>query len=314
MRDVQSKGGAEAAIAESKAMGKIDMGAVVKGAAAMVLIAAATYVFAQALMVFAGNPKLWESLGAAIIGMFAMVGALAVLGTFVTSGYGAVALILGAAALVVLSSALWVFGKALQEIGKGLVIMGQFINSLSNWDFASMAGLAGGLTLLAGAFGLITLSAIGMAVALPVIIGFAGAVFILGAGLKLMAMGLTEITSSLMQLSSISSQLAIIGQGFAEIGKGLFIMAGGLAVITPFLPAVAALGLVNNTVGTTPTVTASSQNASNADVIKKLDEVIAAINTGHIIEIDGVKINRQLTTSTPAKGTNTAYTSGKGIY
>lgn len=300
--------------AMSNGMGKVgsNMSNIVKGAAAMAIMAGAMWIFGKALQEFATNPRLWESLGAAIIGLSALTGALLLLGTFVSSG-GGVYLIAGAAAMVIMSAALWVFGKALQEIAKGLKIMGEFINSLSSWDLSSMAGLALGLTLLAGAFGLISIAGVGLYLALPAIVGFASAVVMLGVGMAMLSKGLSSITNDLTQLSAISSTLTTIGDGFGSIGIGLMKMGAGLAVVSPFLPVLGAMNAMG--IGGLGEGTSGTKEGSSSDkIIEKLDELISAVKSGATVNVDGIRFMRFLATGAPAKGSNSGYSTGQSVY
>jgi len=124
-------GGADALTGKKSIMGgmsKINMSAVLKGAAAMVLVAAAVFVFGKAVQEF--MKVSWSAVGMAVVSMLALVGAVALLGAIMMSGVGAIAILAGAAAMLIVASAVLVLGVALQAIGTGFEMMGAGLTSL----------------------------------------------------------------------------------------------------------------------------------------------------------------------------------------
>ena len=87
-------------------MAKIDMKKVLQGAAAMVIVAGAVFIFGKAVQEF--MKVSWEAVGMAVVSMLALVGAVALLGAIMMSGVGAVAILAGAAAMLVVASAVLV--------------------------------------------------------------------------------------------------------------------------------------------------------------------------------------------------------------
>lgn len=183
--DMNKKGG----LMES--MGKIKMSEVLKGAAAMLVVAAAVFVFGKAVQEF--MKVSWESVGMAVVSMLALVGAVALLGAIMTSGVGAVAILAGAAAMLVIATSVLVLGNALQAIGTGFQMMGagiaslipnltavgtaissmvEFIPAIASLSLAMM-GLAASLTAvgLAGALALPSLLAVSAVGAVAVSVG-----------------------------------------------------------------------------------------------------------------------------------------------
>ena len=190
--DVNKKGG----LMES--MGKIKMSDVLKGAAAMLIVAAAVFVFAKAVQEF--MKVSWESIGMAVVSMLALVGAVALLGAIMSSGVGAIAILAGAAAMLIVAASVLVLGIALQAIGTGFQMLGAgittlvpnltavgtaissmitFIPAIAALSLA-MLGLAASLTAvgIAGIFalpGLLAISAVGaVAVGIGSLLGFGG--------------------------------------------------------------------------------------------------------------------------------------------
>lgn len=124
-------GGADALTGKKSIMGgmsKINMSAVLKGAAAMLIVAAAVFVFGKAVQEF--MKVSWSAVGMAVVSMLALVGAVALLGAIMMSGVGAVAILAGAAAMLVIASSVLVLGFALQAIGTGFEMMGAGLTSL----------------------------------------------------------------------------------------------------------------------------------------------------------------------------------------
>tara|TARA_A200000159_G_scaffold141369_1_gene144144 strand:+ start:224 stop:2791 length:2568 start_codon:yes stop_codon:yes gene_type:complete len=127
----KSGGGADALTGKKSmmsGMSKINMSAVLKGAAAMLIVAGAVFVFGKAVQEF--MKVSWSAVGMAVVSMLALVGAVALLGAIMMSGVGAVAILAGAAAMLVIASSVLVLGLALQAIGTGFEMMGTGLTSL----------------------------------------------------------------------------------------------------------------------------------------------------------------------------------------
>ncbi len=151
-------------------MSKINMNAVLKGAAAMVIVAGAVFVFGKAVQEF--MKVSWEAVGMAVVSMLALVGAVSLLGAIMMSGVGAVAILAGAAAMLVIASSVLVLGLALQEIGTGFEMLSSGIGTLMP-QLLSISTVVGGLVLLIPAIGLLSLSLMGLSASL-VALGVAG--------------------------------------------------------------------------------------------------------------------------------------------
>jgi hypothetical protein len=151
-------------------MSKINMNAVLKGAAAMVIVAGAVFVFGKAVQEF--MKVSWEAVGMAVVSMLALVGAVALLGAIMMSGVGAVAILAGAAAMLVIAASVLVLGHALQAIGTGFEMMSTGIGTLLP-QLTSVATTIGALVLLVPAITLLGLSLMGLSASL-VAFGVAG--------------------------------------------------------------------------------------------------------------------------------------------
>ena len=136
------------------------------GAAAILIISGALWVFAKALQELQKNDRLWETLGAAVIGLVALAAVAAALGG------ASPAILLGSLAIAVLAGALWILGKAVNEfvpymkvlldgitgfaevVGKTIVniinAVADSITKIGNIDALNLMGVAAGI----GAVGL----------------------------------------------------------------------------------------------------------------------------------------------------------------
>ena len=159
----------------TNSLGKINMTAVLKGAAAMLIMAGAVFVLGKALQEYK-DVGLTEIMTA--IGSIAALGlAMAAFGLLMAGPLG-VGILLGAGAMLIMASALFVLGHALQAISKGFGALGMIQPMIGG-----LLGMVGGIFQLSAAFTALagSLSLLGMAgiAALPVLLGLAVA----GAGL-----------------------------------------------------------------------------------------------------------------------------------
>tara|TARA_R110002073_G_scaffold98761_1_gene226322 strand:- start:12338 stop:15352 length:3015 start_codon:yes stop_codon:yes gene_type:complete len=205
-------------------IGKIDMNKVLKGAAAMVIVAAAVFVFAKAVQEFMGVS--WSAVGMAVVSMLALVGAVALLGMIMTSGVGAVAIIAGAAAMLIVAAAMLVLAVALKIMSQAIPNFMLLIPVLPE--------LAIGMFMLAPALPIMFL----LGLALPAL-GFGLAAASIGFAI-FNAVGGTE---TLMGLSVALAPLAMIGPGLlqagvgiAAMGVGMIPLAFGMMLLGPMVP------------------------------------------------------------------------------
>ena len=210
----------------TQSMSKINMGAVLKGAAALLVVAAAVFVFGKAVQEF--MKVSWSAVGMAVVSMLALVGSVALLGAIMSSGVGAVAILAGAAAMLIVAGAMFVLGKAIQEISKG-----------AGTDFATL-----GVSLLA--FGL-AVAPLGL-LALPMMLA-AGALTTMGIGLTAFGIGLSMIPTE--QLNTIKDTLTTVvplTAGIVSLAAGIAALAGSLTLLgiagIAALPGLMALSMV----------------------------------------------------------------------
>lgn len=164
------------------AIEKIDGKKLMQGGAALVLVAASVFVFGKAVQEFM-NVDAGAVLGA-VGAMFALVGALALLGTFMSGPIG-VGVLIGAAAMLVVAAAMFVLGKAIQEIATGFGMMGELTTQLG-----ALVLIAPGLIALAGIFGLLGVGLLAMSVGLAAVTLFLPTLLILGMVLPLITSAL----------------------------------------------------------------------------------------------------------------------------
>jgi len=152
----EKSGGGMSSITDS--IQKIKPTQLLAGAAALVLVAGAVYIFAKAAQEFATVS--WEDMAKAGVGLLGLVGALALVGAIMMSGVGALAILAGAAAIVIMAGGLFILGKALQEVGQGMQMMEPALALVSSIGDkaaglatvgASLLSIAGGLREIAAA-------------------------------------------------------------------------------------------------------------------------------------------------------------------
>jgi hypothetical protein len=191
------KGGAMDSI--GKMFEKMDPKKMLAGAAALLIVAAALYVAAKAMQEFSTGVS-WEGVMMGIVTLGALVLAVVGLGTLMSSGVGAVAIIAGAGAMLILSGAMYVMGKAMQEFAKAAVIAIPVFETLFK--------------------GVVSIIAAAGQVIVNVINAFTG--------------GITTIIDSFAKLGSLNPA-ALLGVaagitaiGFALAGFGVAVGAGGM--------------------------------------------------------------------------------------
>jgi len=180
-------GSSKSATESASAMSKIDTKSLLRGAAAMLVMAAALYVTAKALQEFnTVNPDSLLKAGAALVGLgLAMVGLNYALAPLAATGIlelvaGSMIAFGGALALAGMGAKL--FGEGFSLISISLPSIVEQLSTLSQVNFLPIFGMAAALTALGGALALVATT--GLA-ALPVLAGIglaAGAVGMLMGG------------------------------------------------------------------------------------------------------------------------------------
>tara|TARA_R110001592_G_scaffold74975_2_gene227317 strand:+ start:2392 stop:5121 length:2730 start_codon:yes stop_codon:yes gene_type:complete len=302
-------------------MSKINMTAVLKGAAAMVIVAGAVFIFGKAVQEF--MKVSWSAVGMAVVSMLALVAAVALLGAIMMSGVGAVAILAGAAAMLIVASAVLVLGLGLQAIGTGFEMLGAGIMSLtpnllavgaSIMGIASLIPIIGivSIALFALAGSLAYLSVFGT-LALPALMGLGIAFAMAGVGIKMMGEGLSMaigamtqaegsitrlagLVTPLAQLSlvlfGLSASIMALGVSMAFLGfaglPGLMMLAGIAAVSQPIMKLASFFGIGDS--GEAGAVGEGSLNEYQATMLTKMDQLIKATSSARDIYLDKDKV------------------------
>ena len=264
----------------TQSLGKINMTAVLKGAAALLVVAAAVFVFGKAVQEF--MKVSWSAVGMAVVSMLALVGSVALLGAIMSSGVGAVAIIAGAAAMLIVAGAMFVLGKAIQEIAKGAGV-----------DFTTL-----GTQLLAFGLAVIPLGLM----ALPIFFA-AAALTTLGIGLAAFGAGLRMIpTEPLTAIESMITNLLPMVGGILSLAAGITALAGSLALLgvagLSALPALMGLSLIGGiAMGLGSLFGGGEEGEGGSDpmdaVVTEIKGLRGDLNAGKIaVYLNGEKVTR----------------------
>jgi hypothetical protein len=195
---------------------KINTTDLIKGAAALLILAAALWVSAKAFQEFATVK--WEDVGKGLVGLVGLAGIAYILSK--ASG----SMIQGAVAIAILGAALVPFAFAMS------LIQGLSIDSV----LAAAAGLV--------MFGL---AAAGIGVILPLILAGSLGIAALGAAMILFGAGLTGVSAG---MGAISAVIPLVTEQISALSQINFMpilgLAGALTILSIALAAVAATGLL----------------------------------------------------------------------
>jgi hypothetical protein len=197
----------------AKGIESFGKGAVLKGAAALLVVSGALFVAAKAFKEF-GDVK-WEAVAKGLVGITGLIVVMKLLDK------GTMSMIKGAAALTIMSGALFIAGKAFQQFAevdwKALAVAA-----------VGIAGLAGALLILGPLLPGIALGAVSLTVMSAALAGFGAAVQVLAAGLPT----LTEFIEKMSTLDGVglisaAAGITAIGIALAALGAGQVIQALG---------------------------------------------------------------------------------------
>jgi hypothetical protein len=223
-------------------LSKINMNDVLKGAAALVIVAAAVFVFGKAVQEF--MEVSWGAVGKAVVSMLALVGAVSLLGVIMSSGVGAVAILAGAAAMLIVAASVLVLGIAIQAIGKGFEMLGAGIATLIP-NLMGVGDALASLIMFIPTIALLSLGLLGLSGAVSVLGATAPFMMIAGAGLMILGLGLQLIGAG---LSTLSTSLPSMVEQISALSTINFLpilgLAGALTVLSIALAAVAASGML----------------------------------------------------------------------
>jgi hypothetical protein len=282
---------------QANKFGKINSTDLIKGAAALLILAAALWVSAKAFQEFATVE--WESVAKGLVGLVGLAAIAYILG----KAQGE--MIKGAIAVALLGVALIPFAFAMSliaglDIGSvlaaaaGLVIFGAAIFALGALMFTGVGALVFGAGLLALA-------------------GLGAALMLLGAGLVLVGSGFSAISGS---LPAIMEQVAAVSQidymPIIGLAGALTLLAGALALVAISgmlaLPALMALGLV---AGGAAMLFGGGEGGDKGDrtgeLIDEIKGLRADLSAGKIsVHMDGQKVTSRVSAIVD-KGSSNSY-------
>jgi hypothetical protein len=282
---------------QANKFGKIKAGDLIKGAAALLILAAALYVSAKAFQEFATVE--WESVAKGLVGLVGLAAIAYVLG----KAQGE--MIKGAIAVALLGVALIPFAFAMSliaglDIGSvlaaaaGLVIFGAAVFALGALMFTGVGALVFGA-------GLLALTGLGIAL------------IVLGTGLTMVGSGFSAISSS---LPAIMEQISAVSQidymPILGLAGALSVLAFALAAVAVSgmlaLPALMALGLV---AGGAAMLFGGGEGGDKGDrtgeLIDEIKGLRADLSSGKIsVHMDGQKVTSRIS-SIVDKGSSNSY-------
>ena len=275
---------------QANKFGKIKAGDLIKGAAALLILAAALYVSAKAFQEFA--KVAWEDVGKGLVGLVGLAGIAYVLSK--ASG----SMIQGAIAIAILGAALIPFAFAMS------LIQGLSIDSV----LAAAAGLV-----LFGA------AAAGLGLILPFVLAGALGIAVLGAALIVFGTGMNLIGSGFGAISAtlpaIMEQISAVSQidymPILGLAGALTMLAGALALVAISgllaLPVLMALGGLSVLFGGGGEGGGDGKTDSTAQLIEEIKGLRADLNAGKIsVNMDGQKVTSKVSAIVD-KGSSNSY-------
>ena len=272
---------------QANKFGKINGAQLIQAAVALLIVAAALFVFAKAAQEFGGKID-WGN-------VFIGIGALALLGG-VAALLGAIspAIVAGAFAMLIAAGAFYIFGLATQQVAIGI---GMFGASLAALDLGRMALF--GLALIPLGLGLAFFGLLS-----PFILLGAGALMLLGLALSLVAPNMAilgtimpTITSSLSGLIAIIPQVLLLAVAISALAISLAMLGTMGALALPILAAIGGGGLMKIFGGGDTSGGANGESSSD----KLLAEIVGLrtdLNSGKVaVYLDGKKVNTGLNIS-----------------
>jgi hypothetical protein len=275
---------------QANKFGKIKSSDLIKGAAALLILAAALYVSAKAFQQFATVK--WEDVGKGLVGLVGLAGIAYILSK--ASG----SMIQGAIAIAILGAALIPFAFAMS------LIQGLSIDSV----LAAAAGLV-----LFGA------AAAGIGLVLPFILAgslgiaaLGASLIVFGTGMNLMGSGFAAISAS---LPGIIEQVSAVSQidfmPILGLAGALTMLAGALALVAISgllaLPVLMALGGLSSLFGGGGEGGGGEKTDSTAQLIEEIKGLRADLNAGKIsVNMDGQKVTSKVSAIVD-KGSSNSY-------
>lgn len=193
----------------AKGIESFGKGSVLKGAAALVVVAGALYIAAKAFKEFGGVE--WESVAKGVVGITGLIVVMKLLEKATGS------MIKGALALTIMSGALFLAGKAFQTFAD------------VSWEDLAVAGV--GITGLAVALMLLGPALPIIAPGAAALVLMSGALAAFGLAVQVLAKGLPALSEFLTQLSTIDgANLLLAAGGITAIGGALMALGAGQVI------------------------------------------------------------------------------------
>jgi hypothetical protein len=282
---------------QANKFGKIKAGDLIKGAAALLILAAALYVSAKAFQEFATVE--WESVAKGLVGLV---------------GLAAIAYVLGKAQGEMIKGAI-----AVALLGVALIPFAFAMSLIAGLDIGSVLAAAAGLVIFGGAvfaLGALMFTGVGALVfgaGLLALTGLGIALIVLGTGLTMVGSGFSAISSS---LPAIMEQISAVSQidymPILGLAGALSVLAFALAAVAVSgmlaLPALMALGLV---AGGAAMLFGGGEGGDKGDrtgeLIDEIKGLRADLSSGKIsVHMDGQKVTSRIS-SIVDKGSSNSY-------
>jgi len=190
----------------------LDPSKMIKGAAAILIMSAALFVFAKALQEFEKLENGWETLAIAAVSLVTLSGALFLVGKIMSKATGDI--LMGSIAIVALGVALIPFAYAMsliKDVGVGTMLGA----ALALGAFALAAALMGPalVPILLGSVAIIALS---------------GALMVFGLAMQVVAPGMEMFINSMSQLPAIIPSILMMGPALLGLSLGIFALGASL--------------------------------------------------------------------------------------
>jgi hypothetical protein len=282
---------------QANKFGKIKASDLIKGAAALLILAAALWVSAKAFQEFATVK--WEDVGKGLVGLV---------------GLATIAYVLGKAQGEMIKGAI-----AVALLGVALIPFAFAMSLIAGLDIGSVLAAAAGLVIFGGAvfaLGALMFTGVGALVfgaGLLALTGLGIALIVLGTGLTMVGSGFSAISSS---LPAIMEQISAVSQidymPILGLAGALSVLAFALAAVAVSgmlaLPALMALGLV---AGGAAMLFGGGEGGDKGDrtgeLIDEIKGLRADLSSGKIsVHMDGQKVTSRIS-SIVDKGSSNSY-------
>jgi hypothetical protein len=224
---------------KASAFGKINASSLIKGAAAVAIMAGALWIFAKATQEF-GDKVNWPN-------VFIGIGAMALLGGVAALlGLAGPMILIGAAAMLLAAGAFYVFGLASQEVAKGLAMLGPaligFSAGMVAFVDATYIRFGLGIAVALTTFGLVSpfmlMAAVGMT-------ALGGALALFSAALPNFVTAVGQLggvdLSPLMSLAAMAPLfflMALSAPGIVVLGAAFTVLSSAMVALSTSLPMV----------------------------------------------------------------------------